>query len=171
MKVKIDRLAQRQGTSAFFGWYYFTVGSDGSWNFKRGPFATYPDTVRRALAEGHEVDNGGWRHRLLMWQWQGHCFDGYPEWETQLYMENGEQRAPAFVKLAHTRGDGRVESHALAAAWDDVTTVGFYQRDWTSDALPFVNQGETYWSGWWFQTKAAREQFVQWCAERNLRPV
>lgn len=142
MKVKIE--CDRDG------WCY---GTDG---MKSAKFASYPETVRHARSAGHEIDNAGWRHKLLSWNFNMHAIDGYPEWEIE------REKSPAFVKLTHVRGKGAVESSALANAWDDVATVDFYQRDWTDDGIPFVRSGETYWSGWWFATIAERDRFLVW---------
>lgn len=35
---------------------------------------------------------------------------------------------------------------------------------------PFVREGETYWSGWWFATIAERDRFVKWAAEKGVTP-
>ena len=137
------------------GWR-FSAGS-----MKSDAFTTYPDVVQAALAAGHEIDNAGWKHRLSMWNWNNHALDGYPGWDLDGPEEYG-RRHPAFVKLTHQRSSGDVESHALAVAWDDVTTADFYQRDWTDDGIPFVREGETYWSGWWFATIAERDRFLKW---------
>lgn len=128
MKVKIDRDRD--------GWFY----AEGPDSARSLYLTTYPEIKARAIADGHEVDNAGWLHRLLLWQWNHHALDGYPTWEM-------EGEAPAFVKLAHTRGAGHVESHALASAWDDIAAVDFYQRDWTEHSLPTVCNGDMYWSG------------------------
>lgn len=152
MKVNIDHAARA-------GWQFHADG------LKSVLYDSYPAAKRAAVAAGHEVDNGGWLHRLLMWQFNNHALDGYPEWEIE------REKSPAFVRLAHKRGPGAVESHALASAWDDVAEVDFYQRDWTSDALPSVAKGDVYWSGWWFATLAERDRFVKWCAERGLVPA
>ena len=105
------------------------------------------------------AEAGDWLKKLWMWDWHTLQLNGYPGWERVLASES---KAPAFVRLTHTRGPGGVESHALCVAWDDIATVGFYQRDWTDDGLPFVNQGETYHSGWWFQTIGERDRFLHW---------
>lgn len=146
VKVKIDRDRE--------GWRYFAD------DLKSDPFPTYGAAVKAAKANGHEIDNAGWRRRMLMWNFNDHALDGYPGWEIE------RDKSPAFVKLTHVRrgGDADVESRTLAAAWDDVAEVDFYQRDWTGDGIPFVNGGETYWSGWWFQTIAERDRFVAWHA-------
>jgi hypothetical protein len=142
MKVKIDRDRE--------GWHFCTASMSSQ------RFASYPETVRQALSAGHEIDNAGWKHRLLSWNFNMHAIDGYPEWEIE------RDRSPAFVKLAHVHGKGDVESNTLCNAWDDVAIVGFYQRDWTDDGIPFVRKGDTYWSGWWFATIAERDRFVEW---------
>lgn len=147
MDVKIDRDRD--------GWYF----AAGEMTSKR--LASYPEVVRAAIDAGHTVDNAGWRHRMLMWNFNNHALDGYPGWEIE------RERSPAFVKLEHVRGVGEVESHALAAAWDDIAEVDFYQRDWTDDGLPMVREGETYWSGWWFATVAERDRFVAWHQTRR----
>lgn len=147
-KVTIDRDRD--------GWHFYGEG------FKSDPASsTYGDVVRLALSSGHEIDSGGWLKRMLSWNFNHHAIDGYPGWEIE------REKSPAFVKLTHTRGDGRVESHALASAWDDLAVVDFYQRDWTEDGIPFVRNGETYWSGWWFATIAERDRFLAWHAERS----
>ena len=149
-KVRIDRDRD--------GWHYY-IG-EGEQRLTSAPFRSYPEAVRRAVAAGHEVDNAGWRHRLLAWNFNGHAIDGYPEWEIE------SEKSPAFKRLTHIRGALGGESNDLANAWDDLADVDFYQRDWTSDGIPFVSEGETYWSGWWFATVAERDRFVQWVASR-----
>lgn len=102
------------------------------------------------------ADNAGWLQKMLMWDFNKHALDGYPGWEIE------RENSPAFVRLSHVRGKGAVESNALCEAWDDVARARFYQRDWTDDGIPFVREGETYRSGWWFQTLAERDRFVEW---------
>jgi hypothetical protein len=137
------------------GWHFTTA------SMKSDHYASYPEAVRQAKSAGHEIDNAGWLHKLLSWNFNMHAMDGYPEWEIE------RERSPAFVKLTHVRGKGEVESSSLANAWDDVAMVDFYQRDWTDDGLPFVHEGDTYWSGWWFQTIAERDRFVEWHQART----
>lgn len=169
MKVKIDcdkRLRERGGTEYEGGWYHFTTAGpqqDVEWK-SEARWPTYSEARRALLAAGHEHDNAGWRHRMLSWNFTSHSLDNYPGWEVER-VEHGRP-IPAFVKLTHTRGAGDVESHALAAAWDDIAEHDFYQRDWTDSGIPFVNGGETYWSGWWFATLAERDRFVRWHQER-----
>ena len=106
-------------------------------------------------------DNGGWLKKVLMWDWHTVCLDGYRGWEIE------RDGCPAFVRLAHVRGSGEVESHVLCKDWDDVAKGRFYQRDWTDDGIPFVRKGDTYWSGWWFETLAERDRFLEWRKGRH----
>jgi len=137
------------------GWHYFN--EDGT--LKSAAIKSYPEAVRRAAADGHKVNNAGWNHRLLSWNWHNHSFDRYPGWEIE------KDNVPAFVKLSHKRGgyNSEVESAEISKAWDDIATGDFYQRDWTDDGIPLVREGVTYWSGWWFETISERNRFVEWC--------
>lgn len=142
------------------------------WRFRGGKistfaFATYYDAKRAATTAGYEIDNAGWKHKFLSWNFSHHAIDGYPSWVLDKPVPPRRDRHPAFVKLTHVRGQGDVESTALANAWDDIAEVDFYQRDWTDDGIPFVNAGDTYWSGWWFATPAERDRFVAWAKERS----
>lgn len=91
-----------------------------------------------------------------MMEWHRLSLDKYPGWELE------SDDCPAFIKLTHVRGEGEVESRELADKWDDEARVHFYQRDWTEDGIPFVHKGETYWSGWWFETIEERDRFLAW---------
>ena len=164
MQVKIDcdkRLKERGGTEYEGGWYYESSG------LKSDRYPSYSDAMRQARSVGHEVDNAGWKHKMLMWNWHSHSLDGFPGWEHET--EEYGRPHPAFAKLVHTRAKGEVESNDLCNAWDDVATVDFYQRDWTDDGIPFVREGDTYWSGWWFETIAERDRFLRWREERNSK--
>lgn len=134
-------------------------------------FDTYALAKEAATLAGFEVDNAGWLHKMLSWNWNYLAMDGYKGWEISNPNEPDKyNRAPAFVKLSHTRGgtEDEVESNVLCNAWDNVAAVDFYQRDWTDDGIPFVEKGGRYWSGWWFQTVAERDRFVAWLRDSEL---
>jgi hypothetical protein len=117
----------------------------------------YKTIIRKDLPK--PKDNLGWKQKLLSVDWHDCCLDGYPGWE----METADGKsAPAFVKLTHIRATKDVESSTLANKWDDIANEPFYTRDWTDDGIPFVNKGDTYWSGWWFKTVVERDRFVVW---------
>lgn len=178
MKVRIDcdkRVKHRGSKEYVGGWYYQESLPNERYEEYTEDFpprsrrvATYAEAKAMAIADGHEVNTGGWKRRLLSWNWTSHALDGYPGWERDEDPGNGYQPGhPFFVKLTHTRVEGKdVESSVLANAWDDIAEADFYQRDWTDDGIPFVRDGETYWSGWWFATKAERDRFVAWQKER-----
>lgn len=162
MKVKIDRDRD--------GWFYaaYSDVKKDEHNFplldmKSSFYKTFYDCKRAALLNSHEISNGGWNHKMLMWNFNGHGIDGFPEWE----IEDHDLRVPAYIKLTHIRRtkETNIESSELCIAWDSIAEVDFYQRDWTSDGIPFVNESEKYYSGWWFQTIKERDRFFKWCNE------
>jgi hypothetical protein len=159
MKVKIDcdrRVKERGSKEMVGGWYYDINGER---------FPSYAAVKDAAIKAGHEIDNAGWLHKLLMWNWHSHSLDGYPGWEIE--KEEYGMPIPAFAKLTHVRGKGDVESSTLCNEWDNIAEADFYQRDWTDDGIPFVRENETYWSGWWFATIAERDRFVKWYESRK----
>lgn len=105
---------------------------------------------------GKTDDNGGWIKKLLMWHWHAVSLDGYPGWD--LEGEAG-RRHPPFVKL---RIKNKVDksSSDIANEWDDLSEGLFYGRDWSDDGSVFVNEGETYTSGFWFQKTSDAERFI-----------
>jgi hypothetical protein len=160
MKVMISRFP--------LGWRYYA--SDSS-DLKSDPFATYANATKAAVVAGHEIDTMGWRHKMESWNFTHHALDRYPGWEIEQRSPPASgphgSPAPAFAKLAHTRGVAEAESADLCREWDDIAAADFYQRDWTDDGIPFVNDGETYWSGWWFATLAERDRFISWAKARD----
>lgn len=178
MKVNIDcdrRFAF--GSDEYTGgWYYREALPNERYSEytdtfppKSERFAAYVD-CRRAVAEaGHELSNAGWRRKLLSWNWHSLSFNNYEHFEIENPSASRWDRHPAFVKLEHRRNKyHEVESRELATAWDDVAEVDFYQRDWTSDGIPFVNGDEVYWSGWWFATLAERDRFLAWLPTQKV---
>ena len=47
---------------------------------------------------------------------------------------------------------GKVDSRPMAVKFDDIATEQFYYRDWTKSGIPVCNDGEIYWSGFWFES-------------------
>jgi hypothetical protein len=161
MKVKIDcdrRVRERGSKEMVGGWYYDVNGER---------YASYAAVKDAAIKAGHEIDNAGWKHKMLMWNWHSHSIEGYSGWEIE--KREYDMPVPAFVKLTHrhSKDGGDVESSTLCNEWDDIAEADFYQRDWTDDGIPFVREGETYWSGWWFATIAERDRFVKWYEARE----
>lgn len=171
MKVKIDcdkRLKERGGTEYEGGWYYATTTKCPdtgmpTYDMKSERYATYAEVKAAAAKAGHEVDNAGWIHKMLMWNWHSHSFDGYPGWE----LEGGH---PAWCKLEHVNKKTK-GSDDLCREWDDAAIVDFYQRDYSYDGSVSVNNGEAYGSGWWFATIAERDRFVAWAREQDIKVV
>ena len=45
--------------------------------------------------------------------------------------------------------------------FDDKAKGLFYYRDWTESSLPFVEEGEIYMSGFWFQKLSDAKHFQE----------
>jgi hypothetical protein len=175
MKVKIDcdkRLKERGGTEYEGGWYYAIPKKvdpgemPAGWDMMSERFGTYAEAKMGAKTAGHEIDNAGWRRKLLMWNWHSHSLDGYPGWEIENPQESEKySRHPAYAKLEHinkkTKG-----SDDLCNAWDNIAEVDFYQRDFSYSGSVFVTDGDAYGSGWWFATIVERDRFVRWAQEQ-----
>ncbi len=101
-------------------------------------------------------DNAGWLKRVLMWNWHWIALDGYPGWDL---VGSGSDQHPPFAKLTIRKGSAK-SAREIEIEWDDLATGLFYHRDWTDDGIPFVNDGETYWAGFWFEKTADRDAFV-----------
>lgn len=170
MKVSIDcdkRVKERGGTEYEGGWFYATTKKDAdghpAHDMKSDRYGTYAEAKAAAIAAGHEVDNAGWVHKLLTWNWHSHTFDGCPGWE----LERGH---PPWCKLGHvnkrTKG-----SNELCREWDDVAAVDYYQRDYSYDGSCYVAEGDAYGSAWWFATVAERDRFVAWARTKGVEVV
>ena len=103
-------------------------------------------------------ENFGWRWKLTSSKWYNILLSDYHSWDVIIDQEFF-YKTPPFVKLKHIRTSGKIESNILCNEWDDIANGEFYQRDWTSSSLPFVDEGEEYWSGWWFSTISEFNRF------------
>lgn len=83
-------------------------------------------------------------HELVLSNWPG--------WDKP------DGKEPAFVRFECTKGEGR-QSREIAFEFDDLSQGRFYYRDFTDDAMPFVNVGETYRSMFVFQYASDCEKF------------
>lgn len=130
--------------------------------------STYDEIRNLAVAAGHEIDNAGWKQKLLMWNWHSVGFDRYPGWEI-------EHNSPPWCRIEHVNkadaweGRKKVSEHPgtksssdVCNAWDDVAQAQFYTRDISYDGSCSVGNGEAYGSLWWFRTAAERDRFLAW---------
>jgi hypothetical protein len=168
VSIDCDRVNGRPET----GWYYYPCPPRGS----TGPIAdkdkspraaTYDEIIERAKAAGYEIENGGWKQKLLMWNWNNVSLDGYPGWA----IEHG---SPPWCRIEHVNGDtweggkrasdrpATKSSSDVANAWDNVAEVQFYTRDLSYDGSVSVMNREPYGSLWWFRTTAERDRFLAW---------
>lgn len=105
-----------------------------------------------------ECDNWDWRARVPMWTFNKMSINQYMknggpgcEWDCV-----GELNSPPFVMLEL---DDSSASCVIASLWDDKTDSLFYYRDWTASGTNYVNDGDTYWAGFWFEKREAAEVF------------
>jgi hypothetical protein len=95
----------------------------------------------------------GWRRKIPMWLWSMISLDCYLGWQVD------EENNPAWAYLEHKYKES-LESADIAKYFDDKSSGLFYYRDHTSDSLPHCNEGELYWSSWWFQFKEDYDEFI-----------
>lgn len=95
-----------------------------------------------------------WNRMIPSWDFNSLSIKGYPGWEMTA------RDKPFFVMQEITKGAGK-SSRQMAIEFDDIANGNFYYRDWTADALPFVEDGETHWTGFWFQNERDARKFVQ----------
>jgi hypothetical protein len=98
---------------------------------------------------------GGWNYYVLSWDWTALVLAGLPGWE-----QDGNGEAPSiFLEFTRRDMNTEVRSREIATEWDDLAKHNFYYRDWTRDTLPFVREGEKYWSTFSFQRRSEAERF------------
>lgn len=166
MKVSIDNDRD--------GWYWFVQPeNDPDWRIadkdKSARARTYDEILEHVAKAGYEVDNAGWRQKLLSWNWHSIALDRYPGWA----IEHG---APPWCRIEHVNGDtweggkrktdrpATKSSYDVANAWDNIAETQFYTRDISYDGSCSVMNGEPYGSLWWFRTVAERDRFLAWLA-------
>ena len=109
--------------------------------------------------QSHLEHNGGWKKKLLSWDWHEVTIAGYPEWDLVDVGASNDKRPP-FVKLT-IRNKVDKSSEDISLEFDDVATGRFYSRDWSREGSPFVRDGEIYDAGWWFQKRDDAYKFVK----------
>jgi hypothetical protein len=97
-------------------------------------------------------DTLSWNYYVLEWNWHALLLAGLPGWEKV-------DDDPPSIFLEFIRGRGISKSHKIASEWDDLAKHDFYYRDWTSDTIPVVREGEKYWSTFSFQRRSEAERF------------
>lgn len=186
MAKNVDRARRRVGLIRRTGKAYETFDVDhapnwtgsGGWFWKTGPrdklikdtqrYPTFEAVIAAGLAAGRKFGNGGWKRKLLSWNWHNVTFDRHPGWEIEC------DRMPAWCRIEHVNGDtwenGKPHtdreptksSSDAQNAWDDLAAGWFYSRDISYDGSCSVVNREPYGSLWWFQTLAERDRFLAW---------
>ena len=110
------------------------------------------------IAEDHSANlPRRWRKKLLAQEWCKVWQDDYRGWTL---VESDGKKRPLFVKLA-IRNKIDKSSKEICREFDDVAEGKFYSRDWSSNGSVYVNEGEVYDSGWWFQKLEDAYEFVR----------
>lgn len=102
----------------------------------------------------YKIVNWDWLKKVPIDLWHDLAIKGWPDWERDEGKDN-----PCFAMLVVTKGKDR-SSRDRAIEFDDIAEGPFYYRDWTDSGLPFVADGETYKSGFWFALRSDRDKFV-----------
>lgn len=96
----------------------------------------------------------GWNKNITSNEYYDIAQNKYFSWDTL------ENREPYFVMLEIKQGDNK-SSRDIAVLFDDISIQNFYYRDWTKNGMPYINDGEVYWSGFWFQFQYDAKKFVE----------
>lgn len=70
------------------------------------------------------------------------------------------EKTTYYVLLEVVKGNDK-SSRDIGVEFDDISHGNFYWRDWTRSSLPFVDDGEIYWSGFSFQFSEDAKKFVE----------
>lgn len=84
---------------------------------------------------------------------------GYPGWDL-VDPGGGNDKHPPHVRLSIRNGIDK-SSEEISNEFDDIATGKFYSRDWSRSGSMFVNRGEIYDAGWWFQKREDAYEFVK----------
>jgi hypothetical protein len=84
------------------GWFWYVAPPEDTdyseWRLAdkdKSPRAkTYDEILDQVALAGYEVNNGGWKQKLLSWNWHGIGFDRYPGWAI-------EYRSPPWCRIEH----------------------------------------------------------------------
>ena len=98
--------------------------------------------------------SNGWIKNLSSSDFYSIQFNNYLGWDKI------NDKTPYFVLLETIKDKDR-SSHEIGVEFDDISHGNFYWRDWTQSSLPFVDDGEIYWSGFSFQFVEDAKKFVE----------
>jgi len=88
--------------------------------------------------------------------------DDYYEIQYNNYLgwDKINDKTPYYVLLETIKGKDK-SSQDIGVEFDDISHGNFYWRDFTKSSLPFVDDGEIYWSGFSFQFAEDAKKFVE----------
>ena len=98
--------------------------------------------------------SNGWIKNLSSDVYYKIQFNNYLGWDKI------NDKTPYYVLLETIKGKDK-SSHDIGVEYDDISHGNFYWRDFTKSSLPFVDDGEIYWSSFSFQFAEDAKKFVE----------
>ena len=105
----------------------------------------------QAKGGGTAVSNWSWDHLLPFDVWSSLSTAAFAGWDKV-------DGVPHSITLYHEHGT-TMSSREVAIEWDDVCRGQFYYGDQTKTGTPFVRDGDTYKSQFWFQFVEEAQRF------------
>ena len=99
--------------------------------------------------------SNGWIKNLSSEDYYKIQFNNYLGWDYKI-----DDNTPYYVLLETIKGKNK-SSQDIGVEFDDISHGNFYWRDFTKSSLPFVDDGDTYWSGFSFQFTEDANKFVE----------
>ena len=98
--------------------------------------------------------SNGWIKNLSSDDYYEIQFNNYLGWDKI------DEKTPYYVLLETIKGKDK-SSQNIGVEFDDISHGNFYWRDFTKSSLPFVDDGDTYWSGFTFQFSEDAKKFIE----------
>jgi len=96
-----------------------------------------------------------WNKNLYSWDFYKIQADGFTGWDR---LNNDKD---IYLVVLEIIKDKEKSSQDIGVEFDDISHGNFHWRDWTKSSLPFVDEGEIYWSGFNFQFAEDAKRFVE----------
>lgn len=117
-------------------------------NFERSSIKTVPEKIGIGVKTPVEIIDT-WNRQI-----RGHAPFSFKDGKMTIpidWDQIKDENEPQHIFLIFEMIKGGRNSDNVAIWIDDNINGWFTYRDWTKDGLPFVNEGDIYWSGFTFQ--------------------
>lgn len=109
--------------------------------------------------ETHLEHNGGWKKKVLMWDYSEIQLAGYPEWDL-VDPGGGWPKHPPCVTLA-IKNKVDKDSYTIAQEFDEVAIGKFYYNERSRDGSCSVAEGEIFDAHFHFQKREDAYAFIK----------